>query len=68
LLQSRQTSQETPETRLGTSPVANRRDGHATLRMTGPRDPLNHNHARRMGEYQLRAPAAVWESFDLRDM
>jgi hypothetical protein len=36
--------------------------------MTGPRDHVNHNHARRMGEYQLRAPAAVWESLDLHDM
>jgi hypothetical protein len=36
--------------------------------MIGPRDHVNHNHARRMGEYQLRAPVAVRESFDLRDM
>jgi hypothetical protein len=68
LLQSLQTSQETPETRPSTSPVAHRRGGYTALRMIGPCDHLNHNHARRMSEYQLRVPVAVPESFDLRDM
>jgi hypothetical protein len=34
--------------------------------MIGPRDPVNH--ARRTGEYQLRALVAVCKRFDLRDM
>jgi hypothetical protein len=34
--------------------------------MIGPRDPVNH--ARRIGEYQLRALVAACKRFDLRDM
>ena|ERR1700722_3352689 len=66
LLQSLQTSREIPETRPSTLPVMPRWGGHTALRMIGPRDPVNH--ARRIGEYQLRALVAACKRFDLRDM